>query len=58
VRAFERTDRQVIYRMHNAFEMGIGAVSRVGACALVALIRQNDLYIANGRQGKARLRWC
>lgn len=48
VRAFERTDRAIIFRMYSAFEMGLGSVARVGACALVAMVRGNDLFVANG----------
>ena len=53
MRAFERTDRSIMYRVHHAFEMGIGAVARVGACALAMLAKGHLLYVANGKNPTA-----
>jgi hypothetical protein len=55
VRAFERSDRSIMYRVHAAFEMGLGNVARVGACALVALIKDRTLHVANGTSSQLQL---
>lgn len=47
-RAFLRTDRELMWRVKPAFELGFGAVGRTGSCALLAVIRDGYLHIANG----------
>lgn len=53
VRAFERTDRGVIHKVHHAFEIGLGHVAKVGACALAVLIKGHHLYVANAGDCRA-----
>jgi hypothetical protein len=48
VRAFERTDRSLMHRVYWAFDMGMGALARVGACALALYVRGKEIYVANG----------
>lgn len=47
-RAFLRTDRELMWRVAPAFELGFGAVGRMGSCALLAVIRDGYLHVANG----------
>lgn len=55
VRAFERTDRGVIQKVHHAFEIGLGNVAKVGACALAVLIKGHHVYVANAGDCRAVL---
>jgi pyruvate dehydrogenase phosphatase len=55
VRAFERTDRGVIQKVHHAFEIGLGNVAKVGACALTVLIKGHHLFVANAGDCRAVL---
>jgi|EP00624_Nannochloropsis_granulata_P002320 pyruvate dehydrogenase phosphatase len=55
VRAFERTDRGVIHKVHHAFEIGLGNVAKVGACALTVLIKSHHVFVANAGDCRAVL---
>jgi pyruvate dehydrogenase phosphatase len=46
-RAFADVETSYIESVRNAYRLGFRDVGKVGACALVALQNENDLYIAN-----------
>jgi len=54
-RAFGRVEREFIYLIKQAFEAGVGAVSRIGSCALVALIKDKTIFVANAGDCRAVL---
>ncbi|CAM9179425.1 unnamed protein product, partial [Laminaria digitata] len=45
--AFLRVEREYLYQVKTAFDLGFGAVARTGACAIMALVRDNRLFVAN-----------
>mmetsp|Transcript_19504 Transcript_19504/g.27388 ORF Transcript_19504/g.27388 Transcript_19504/m.27388 type:complete len:377 (+) Transcript_19504:293-1423(+) len=54
-RSFLRIEREFLFRVKFAFELGFGEVARTGACALVAMIRNENLFIANAGDCRAVL---
>ena len=55
VDAFERTDAEFVAAVKPAFDLGFGAVSRVGACAIAALVCGPKLFVANAGDCRAVL---
>ncbi|CAN0383577.1 unnamed protein product, partial [Ascophyllum nodosum] len=53
--AFLRVEREYLYQVKTAFELGFGAVARTGACAIMALVRDDKLYVANAGDCRAVL---
>lgn len=53
--AFLRVEREYLYQVKTAFDLGFGAVARTGACAIMALIRDNRLFVANAGDCRAVL---
>ena len=61
--SFRRVERDIVSKLQPAFEMGFGNVARVGCCALVVVMRGNELWVANagdcaavlGRRGSEEL---
>lgn len=53
--AFLRVEREYLYRVKTAFELGFGAVAKTGSCALMALIRDDRLFVANAGDCRAVL---
>ncbi|CAN0495875.1 unnamed protein product, partial [Hapterophycus canaliculatus] len=53
--AFLRVEREYLYQVKTAFELGFGAVARTGACAIMALVRDNRLFVANAGDCRAVL---
>lgn len=47
-RAFGRTDRELMAQVAPAFKLGFGAVARCGSCALLTLVHEDFLHVANG----------
>jgi pyruvate dehydrogenase phosphatase len=45
--SFQRVERDLIGALKPAFELGFGNVARVGACALVAILKDNECWVAN-----------
>ena len=45
--AFRRVERDLVVALRPAFELGFGNVARVGACALVCVRCEDDVWIAN-----------
>ena len=60
--AFLRVEREYLYQVKTAFELGFGAVARTGACAIMALVQDDKLYVANAGDCRAvlgrRRRWA
>uniref|UniRef100_K3WGS4 PPM-type phosphatase domain-containing protein n=1 Tax=Globisporangium ultimum (strain ATCC 200006 / CBS 805.95 / DAOM BR144) TaxID=431595 RepID=K3WGS4_GLOUD len=54
-RAFGRTDREFMVQIAPAFHAGFGTVARCGSCALVALVREGTLHVANAGDSRAVL---
>ncbi|KAG5175543.1 phosphatase 2C-like domain-containing protein [Tribonema minus] len=54
-RAFLRVEREFLYQVQSAFELGFGDVARSGACALFAMIRGDNLFVANAGDCRAVL---
>lgn len=50
-----RVEREYLYQVKAAFELGFGAVARTGACAIMALVRDNRLFVANAGDCRAVL---
>ena len=44
---YQRVERDIVGLLKPSFEFGFGNVARVGACALVAVLKENELYVAN-----------
>lgn len=55
VQAFLRVEREYLYQVKTAFELGFGAVARTGACAIMALVRDGRLFVANAGDCRAVL---
>ncbi len=55
VNTFRSLDRDLMYHIRDAFTIGFGNVASTGACALVALIENDRLYIANAGDCRAVL---
>lgn len=55
VQAFLRVEREYLYQVKSAFDLGFGAVASTGACAIMALIRDDWLYVANAGDCRAVL---
>lgn len=53
--AFLRVEREYLYQVKAAFELGFGAVAKTGSCALMALVRDHKLYVANAGDCRAVL---
>lgn len=53
--AFLRVEREYLYRVKTAFELGFGAVAKTGSCAIMALIREDKLFVANAGDCRAVL---
>lgn len=53
--SFMRVEREYLYQVKAAFELGFGAVARTGACAIMALVRDGHLYVANAGDCRAVL---
>ena len=53
--AFLRVEREYLYQVKTAFELGFGAVARTGAYAIMALLRDDKLYVANAGDFRAVL---
>lgn len=53
--AFLRVEREYLYQVKTAFDLGFGAVARTGACAIMALVRDNRLFVANAGDCRAVL---
>lgn len=53
--AFLRVEREYLYQVKAAFDLGFGAVARTGACAIMALVRDNHLFVANAGDCRAVL---
>ena len=47
IESFRRVERDIVTKLHPAFEMGFGNVARVGCCALVAVLQGDTLWVAN-----------
>lgn len=47
IRGFERTDRDLLVQVRQTFDVGFGAVARVGSCGLLVYIHENQLFVAN-----------
>ena len=45
--SFRRVERELVGALRPAFDMGFGNVARVGACALVAVCKGDDVWVAN-----------
>ncbi|CAM9860660.1 unnamed protein product [Chrysoparadoxa australica] len=54
-RAFLRAEREFLYQVKAAFDIGFGDVARSGACAILAMARKGDLYVANAGDCRAVL---
>jgi pyruvate dehydrogenase phosphatase len=55
-RSFLRLDREFLFQVKSAFEVGFGDVARAGACALVAMVTPGGrIYIANAGDCRAVL---
>lgn len=54
-KAFERVEADWVNTARTAFHAGYPHAARVGACALVAVVVDNKLYVANAGDSKAAL---
>jgi Protein phosphatase 2C len=54
-RTFLRLEREWLHQVKSAFDLGFGSCARTGACALVALVREDDLFVANAGDCRAVL---
>lgn len=54
-RGFGRTDRDLLAKVTEAFQLGFGAVGRCGSCALMVYVHGNTLHIANAGDIRAVL---
>lgn len=54
-KAYTRVEQDWIELAKKAFEMGYPSVAYVGSCALVAVVKDNKLYVANAGDSKAAL---
>ncbi|CAM9588383.1 unnamed protein product [Discosporangium mesarthrocarpum] len=55
VQAFLRVEREYMYQVKAAFDLGFGSVARTGACALMALVHEDKLFVANAGDCRAVL---
>jgi pyruvate dehydrogenase phosphatase len=55
VRAYDRVEQDWINLSKEAFNMGYPKVAYVGSCALVAVVKDSKLYVANAGDSKAAL---
>jgi serine/threonine protein phosphatase PrpC len=55
IKAFERVEADWVNTARTAFHAGYPHAARVGACALVAVVVDNKLYVANAGDSKAAL---
>lgn len=53
--AFLRVEREYLYQVKAAFELGFGAVAKTGSCALMVLVRDQKLFVANAGDCRAVL---
>lgn len=54
-KAYTRVEQDWVNLAKKAFDMGFPKVAYVGSCALVAVVKDNKLYIANAGDSKAAL---
>ncbi|GLE10988.1 hypothetical protein PINS_up023280, partial [Pythium insidiosum] len=54
-RGFTRTDRDLMAKVSEAFQLGFGAVGRCGSCALMVYVRGTTLHVANAGDIRAVL---
>ena len=55
IQAFRRVERELTGALRPAFDLGFGNVARVGACALVAVLKDDQLWVANAGDCRAVL---
>ena len=55
IRAYERIEQDWVNLATQAFNMGFPKVAYVGSCALIAVVKDNKLYVANAGDSKAAL---
>lgn len=53
--AYDRVEQEWIATTRDAFSKGFPQTAYVGSCALVAVVRDNKLYVANAGDSKAAL---
>ena len=53
--AYNRVEEDWVKLTKDAFEMGFPKVAYVGSCALIAVVKDNKLYVANAGDSKAAL---
>lgn len=53
--AFDRVEQDWVKLAKDAFNMGYPKVAYVGSCALVAIVKDNKLYVANAGDSKGAL---
>ena len=53
--SFAQVEREIAQALKPAFDMGFGSVARVGACATVAVVTGERLYVANAGDCRAVL---
>jgi pyruvate dehydrogenase phosphatase len=53
--SFAQVEREIAQALKPAFDMGFGSVARVGACATVAVVTEERLYVANAGDCRAVL---
>lgn len=54
-RAFLRVEREYLYQVKTAFDVGFGDVARTGSCAIIAMVRDDALFVANAGDCRAVL---
>jgi pyruvate dehydrogenase phosphatase len=54
-RAYNRVEEDWVKLTREAFDKGFPKVAYVGSCALVAVVKDNKLYVANAGDSKAVL---
>jgi len=55
INAYNRVEKDWVELAKNAFDKGYPATAYVGSCALVAVVKDNKLYVANAGDSKAAL---
>lgn len=55
INAYNRVEKDWVDLAKNAFDKGFPGVAYVGSCALVAVVKDNKLYVANAGDCKAAL---
>lgn len=53
--AFDRVEKDWVDTAKAAFDKGFPSIAYVGSCALIAIVKDNKLYVANAGDSKAAL---